>query len=359
MICRSSHPPRTPTTPPTASCSRKCPKPLPTADQPLPVAPSRLTIRAMPTGSFAPDSPSRSVPERPEISRRPSTEKTTAGSVGASAAPMSSAVRQSNPKIRWAAMARAPAVTTVPATPSHTTAVAAVRMRPQPMCMPPSKRINASAIVTMRWSTTMERPPSRGTTSDAIAARIRKSAGVGTWIRSARRFEPTATSTANATNSVVTAKGTMSCTRESSPGQGRATADQASRHTTEEPTDPRDEGAATADRRGAPWDRSDVHAEVPGDTDQPGRVALPHRPELPLLAVAVELAEQHRRLGRRVLGEVVARHLGAAGAVDDPDERVADLAEALPPRLAVVDRDREDDLDHLGRDGTEIHVDRL
>ena len=44
-------------------------------------------ISAIPTGSFAPDSPSRIVPERPPTSRRPSTENITAGSVGASAAP--------------------------------------------------------------------------------------------------------------------------------------------------------------------------------------------------------------------------------------------------------------------------------
>ena len=68
--------------------------PDPAADarpQPPPAAPSRLTISAMPTGSLAPDSPSSRVPERPAISRRPRTENTTAGSVGASAAPMSSA----------------------------------------------------------------------------------------------------------------------------------------------------------------------------------------------------------------------------------------------------------------------------
>ena len=44
-------------------------------------------ISAIPTGSLAPDSPSRIVPVRPPTSRRPSTENITAGSVGASAAP--------------------------------------------------------------------------------------------------------------------------------------------------------------------------------------------------------------------------------------------------------------------------------
>ena len=38
----------------------------------------------MPAGSLMPASPSRVVPERPPISRRPRTENITAGSVGAS-----------------------------------------------------------------------------------------------------------------------------------------------------------------------------------------------------------------------------------------------------------------------------------
>ena len=98
--------------------------------------PSRLTMIAMPTGSLAPDSPSSRVPERPVISRLPSTENTTAGSVGARAAPMSRAASHSNPKIVCASTARAAVVTTVPATPSHTTPPSAGRIRSQPMCMP-------------------------------------------------------------------------------------------------------------------------------------------------------------------------------------------------------------------------------
>ena len=62
-----------------------------------PPAASRLAISAMPTGSFAPDSPSRMVPLRPAISRWPSTENTTAGSVGATAVATSSAAYQSRP----------------------------------------------------------------------------------------------------------------------------------------------------------------------------------------------------------------------------------------------------------------------
>ena len=45
----------------------------------MPPAAIRLAISAMPTGSLAPDSPSRMVPLRPATSRCPSTENTTAG----------------------------------------------------------------------------------------------------------------------------------------------------------------------------------------------------------------------------------------------------------------------------------------
>ena len=57
----------------------------------------RPTMSAIATGSFAPDSPSRIVPDRPPTSRFPSTENMTAGSVGASAAPMIQAMIQSKP----------------------------------------------------------------------------------------------------------------------------------------------------------------------------------------------------------------------------------------------------------------------
>ena len=60
-------------------------------------------ISAIPTGSLAPDSPSRIVPLRPPTSRLPSTENMTAGSVGASAAPRMPAVVQQKPKSACAA----------------------------------------------------------------------------------------------------------------------------------------------------------------------------------------------------------------------------------------------------------------
>jgi hypothetical protein len=105
--------------------------------------------------------------------------------------------------------------------------------------------------------------------------------------------------------------------------------------------------------------RADGDAEVLRDAREAGRVALADGAELPLRTVAVELAEDHRRLGRGVLREVVARELGLAGLVHDADERVADLAEALAAVVAVVDRDGEDDLVDLGRDGRELDLELL
>ncbi|HWG12229.1 MAG TPA: hypothetical protein VG268_03045, partial [Streptosporangiaceae bacterium] len=70
---------------------------------------------AMPTGSLAPDSPSIRTPLRPETCRWPSTENTTAGSVGASAVPSRKAARQPNENRKCAASPAAAAVTNVPA----------------------------------------------------------------------------------------------------------------------------------------------------------------------------------------------------------------------------------------------------
>ena len=75
-------------------------------------------ISAIPTGSFAPDSPSRIVPLLPPTSRLPSTENITAGSVGASAAPSSHDVIQLKSSSVCAATATSAAVMKVPTTPS-------------------------------------------------------------------------------------------------------------------------------------------------------------------------------------------------------------------------------------------------
>src|SRR5690242_10483382 len=88
---------------------------------------------------------------------------------------------------------------------------------------------------------------------------------------------------------------------------------------------------------------SDVHTVVAGDPGQTGGVPLADGAELPLRPVAVQLAEDHGGLGRRVLRQVVAGDLVVVRLVDDADEGVADLTERLRPRVGVVDRDGEDD----------------
>src|SRR3712207_9313931 len=104
-----------------------------------------------------------------------------------------------------------------------------------------------------------------------------------------------------------------------------------------------------AERRKVRRASADVDAEVLGDTGEARGVALADRPELPFAAVAVELAEDHRGLRRGVLGEVVAGDLGLVGPIDDADERVAHLAEALAAAVGVIDRHGGDDLlDVLG-----------
>jgi hypothetical protein len=173
-------------------------------------AANRLAIRAMPTGSLAPDSPSRMVPLRPGTSRRPSTENTTAGSVGASAVPTSSAARQSRLNRAWASTARAAAVTKVPATPTQTTAPAALRNRRQPMCIPPSNKMTTKATDTTRWTVVTDSWPKDGTRSEATAAARRKIAGAGIRVRSLIRFDSTAAVMAAPTTSTSSAKCSIS-----------------------------------------------------------------------------------------------------------------------------------------------------
>ena len=103
------------------------------------------SISAIPTGSLAPDSPSRIVSVRPSISRSPRTENMTAGSVGATAAPIRPAVIQPIPSAQWAKPATSPAIAKVPGRPSSTTGTAAARKRRRPIDAPPSKRITTSA----------------------------------------------------------------------------------------------------------------------------------------------------------------------------------------------------------------------
>ena len=204
----SPRPPIRPTAAPMTISRTNSRSPAPTAPRPEgvaappgdPVTARSAAIAAMPTGSLAPDSPSRIVPDRPAISRRPRTEKTTAGSVGERATPRSRADSQSKPKSRWAAAATPRVVTSVPRTPSQMIAAPDRRNRRQPMCMPPSKSRTTSITVTTRWTVRTGTAATAGTTWASSAPPTRKSAGAGTRSRSLSRDAHTAASPARLTS---------------------------------------------------------------------------------------------------------------------------------------------------------------
>lgn len=152
----------------------------------------------MPTGSFAPDSPSRIVPTRPDTSRLPRTEKTAAGSVGESAAPTRSESCQPKPSSECATTTIAAAVTAVPATPSHTIGTAEARNRRQPMPIPPSKRTKTRATETTRSSRARPASVTFGSHSAATAAATRKKTGAGIRAQRLSFCEITARTTAPA-----------------------------------------------------------------------------------------------------------------------------------------------------------------
>ncbi len=168
-------------------------------------------ISAIPTGSFAPDSPFRIVPVRPRISRPPSTEKVTAGSVGASAAPSIPLVIQERSKSTCAAAAINAAEANVPRTPSERIGTAELRKRPQPMSSPPSKRITIRATTPIRSTVTKEISSwIRGTRSEITAAATRKSAALGIASRSVIARPYSARETPPATTSTIRPKSPIS-----------------------------------------------------------------------------------------------------------------------------------------------------
>lgn len=91
-----------------------------------------------------------------------------------------------------------------------------------------------------------------------------------------------------------------------------------------------------------------------------GLVALGYGTELPVAVVTVELAEDHRRfVGDITLGNVEAGDLGAVDRVDEPDDRVVEVAKLLPANDSVVDIDHEDDLVDRTRHASQVDVDHL
>ena len=169
------------------------------------------SISAIPTGSFAPDSPWRIVPVRPATSRSPSTENITAGSVGATAAPSTPAIVQPKPSAQCANSATAPAVANVPRTPSVATGTQAACRRRRPIAEPPSKRITISATVATRSTVRIE-TSSCEKRSEATAAASRKSAGAGTETRSLSFEVRSAADNAAATSRISAPNEATSCT---------------------------------------------------------------------------------------------------------------------------------------------------
>ena len=102
----------------------------------------------------------------------------TAGSVGATAAPIRPAVIQPIPSAQWAKPVTSPAIAKVPGRPSSTTGTAASRKRRRPIDAPPSKRITTSAPLATSSTVWME-SVSRGTRSDANAAATSSTAARG------------------------------------------------------------------------------------------------------------------------------------------------------------------------------------
>src|SRR3546814_18988840 len=77
--------------------------------------------------------------------------------------------------------------------------------------------------------------------------------------------------------------------------------------------------------------------------------ALADGEELPFGAVAIDFAEDHRGLGRRIFRQVIAHDFGAGLVVDRTDECVRALAEALDVLCAFVARNGDRDLDLTDR----------
>jgi len=155
-------------------------------------------MSAMPTGSLAPDSPSRIVPLRPAISLPPSTENTTAGSVGAIAVATRRQANHGNPNTRCRTTAAAAAVTNVPASPVIVIDATADRKRRQPMRIPPSNRMKIRATLTTRSTVLSGGAWSPGTSWTASADATSISAGTGTFSRAVSRLDRTAARTTRA-----------------------------------------------------------------------------------------------------------------------------------------------------------------
>lgn len=63
--------------------------------------------------------------------------------------------------------------------------------------------------------------------------------------------------------------------------------------------------------------------------------------KLPFSVMTVQLAYYHCRFNREIFAKVVTDKLAACRRIHNPDKRVADLSEILPPQLRIINRYRK------------------
>ena len=99
---------------------------------------------------------------------------------------------------------------------------------------------------------------------------------------------------------------------------------------------------------------ADLDAEVFAQRLQAAAESRANSAELPLALVAVQLADDDRRLHGKALPEIVAQKLRAARRIENADVRARDLGEILPPGVRIVDRRRHGDFFDGRGNGGEI-----
>ena len=97
----------------------------------------------------------------------------------------------------------------------------------------------------------------------------------------------------------------------------------------------------------------DVDAERARQGAEAAIVALADGAEFPLLAMAIEFAEDHRGVGRRIFGQVVTGQLAIVRFVDDADEGVYRLCRKSPRRRRAEGGRTEAGAEETGAGATE------
>jgi hypothetical protein len=202
------------------------------APQLRPPAVIRLAIRETPTGSLAPDSLSRMVPARPDTSRRPRTEKTTVGSVGATAVTASNDTYQAETERDMAEQCAGGGGQERLGHPDNGDGA---RRRAEQG--PPDVHAAVEEHAYQRHrddrSTVLSGGAcKKGTTLTTIAAPASTNAGDGTLTRSIRRLDNTTTSPTTAVSNMSNADDSGSVTTVCSHRARLQLADQTSRRTT-------------------------------------------------------------------------------------------------------------------------------